>query len=253
MCMYTLTVSTPEPKNIKEAMADSARIESMQEELHRFDRLQARLVAKGYAQEEGIDFEESFALVARLEDGFVDPDHPKKVYRLRKALYGLNQAPRAWYDELSKFLTSKGFTKGLQIHQSPSGIFINQAKCTLEILHKHGIDKGQSIDADHAGCIDSCKSTSGGIQFQGDKLVSWMSKKQKCTAMASAKAEYVALSASYAQAMWIRTHLLDYGFNYNKILLYYDSQSAIAISYNPVQHSRTKHIHTQYHFIKKQV
>nr|GEX56533.1 retrovirus-related Pol polyprotein from transposon TNT 1-94 [Tanacetum cinerariifolium] len=112
-------------------------------------------------------------------DGFVDPDHPEKVYRLRKALYGLKQAPRAWYDELSKFLTSKAFTK--------------------------------------------------------------------------AKAEYVALSASCAQVMWMRTQLQDYGFNYNKILLYCDSQSAIAISCNPVQHSRTKHIHTQYHFIKEQV
>nr|GFB01709.1 hypothetical protein [Tanacetum cinerariifolium] len=79
------------------------------------------LVAKGYAQKEGVDFEESFASVARLEavsplkeevyvnqpDGFVDPYHPDKVYRLKKALYGLKQAPRAWYDELSKFLLSK--------------------------------------------------------------------------------------------------------------------------------------------------
>nr|GEV29153.1 Gag-Pol polyprotein [Tanacetum cinerariifolium] len=78
-------------------------------------------------------------------DGFVDPDHPEKVYRLRKALYGLKQAPRAWYDELPKFLISKGFTKGLQIHQSLRGIFINQAKYALEILHKHGMKKGQSI------------------------------------------------------------------------------------------------------------
>nr|GEU36857.1 copia protein [Tanacetum cinerariifolium] len=243
-------------------------------------------------QEEGIDFEESFAPVARLEavrifiaytahksfpiyqmdvktaflngplkeevyvaqpDEFVDPDHPEKVYRIRKALYGLKQAPRAWYDELQR----------LQIHQSPSGIFINQAKYTLEILHTHGMDKGQSIgtqmatkpkldavlsgnpidqtnyrskirslmyltssrpdivqagssfertafsDFDHAGCIDSRKSTSGGIQFLGDKLVSWMSKKQNCTVMSSAEAEYVALSASYAQVLWMRTQLQD--------------------------------------------
>nr|GEW52918.1 hypothetical protein [Tanacetum cinerariifolium] len=323
-------------------------------------------IAKGYAQEEGIDFEESFAPVARLEavrifvpyaahksfpiyqmdvkmaflngplkeefyvaqpNGCVDLDHPEKVYRLRKALYGLKQAPRAWYDKLSKFLTSKGFTKGtidptlfmiryredillvqiyvvdiifgstnpkytkrfeklmhkrfemslmgemkknlgLQIHQSPHGIFINHAKYALEILHKHGMDKGQSIvtpmatkpkldadlsgtpvdqtdyrskigslmyltsstpdivqelwsnsflDADHARCIDSRKSTSEGIQFLGDKLVSWMSKKQNCTAMSSAEAEYVALSTRCAQVMWMRTQLQDYGFNYNKI------------------------------------
>ncbi|GJR29806.1 retrovirus-related pol polyprotein from transposon TNT 1-94 [Tanacetum coccineum] len=123
-------------------------------------------------------------------DGFVDPDHPKKVYRLRKALYGLKQAPRAWYDELSKFMISKGFTKAFS-------------------------------DADHAGCVDIRKSTSGGIQFLGDKLVSWMSKKQDCTAMSSAEAEYVALSTSCAQVMWMRTQLKDYGFNYNKIPLYW--------------------------------
>ncbi|GJT14170.1 hypothetical protein Tco_0861212 [Tanacetum coccineum] len=85
-------------------------------------------------------------------------------------------------------------------------------------------------DADHAGCLDTRKSTSGGIQFLGDKLVSWMSKKQDCTAMSSAEAEYMALSASCAQVMWMRTQLQDYGFTYNKITVYCDSQSAISIS-----------------------
>ncbi|GJQ88898.1 retrovirus-related pol polyprotein from transposon TNT 1-94 [Tanacetum coccineum] len=206
------------------------------------------------------------------------------------------------------------FFLGLQIHQSPRGIFINQAKYALEILKKHGMDKCDSIgtlmdtkpkldadlsgtlvnqtrptekhlkevkrifrylkrtinmglwypkdscfeltafsDADHVGCLDTRKSTSGGIQFLGEKSVSWMSKKQDCTAMSSAEAEYVALSVSCAQVMWMRTQLKDYGFNYNKIPLYCDSQSVIAISCNPVQHSRTKHINVHYHFIKEQV
>ncbi|GJU88184.1 retrovirus-related pol polyprotein from transposon TNT 1-94 [Tanacetum coccineum] len=229
---------------------------ALTEELNQFDRLVVwELVDKPFGKtEEGIDFEEFFEPVARLEvvrlfvayaahksfpiyqmdvktvflngplkeevyvdqpDGFVDPDHPEKVYRLRKALYGLKQAPRAWYDELSNFLMLK--------------------------------------DADHAGCLDTRKSTSGGKQFLGEKLVSWMSKKQDCTAMSSTEAEYVALSASCAQVMWMRTQLKDYGFNYNKIPLYCDSQLDIAISCKPVQHSRTKHIHTRYHFIKKQV
>nr|GEX55267.1 hypothetical protein [Tanacetum cinerariifolium] len=323
---YNMLLSLPH--TTLEAMADSAWIEAMEEELHQFDRLQiwelvdnpfgktviklkwlwknkkdedqivirnkARLVAKGYAQEEGIDFEESFAPVARLEaeevyvaqpDGFVDPDHPEKVYRLRKALYGLKQAPRAWYDELSKFLTSKGFTKGtidptlftirygdtillvqiyvddiifgstnpkytkrfeklmhsrfemslmgkmkfvlrLQIHQSPRGIFINQAKYSLEILHKHGIDKGQSIgtpmatkpklDADLSGNpVDQndYRSKSGSLMYLTSSRPDIV--QANCTAMSSAEAEYVALSASCAQVMWMRTQLQDYGFNYN--------------------------------------
>ncbi|GJZ60053.1 integrase, catalytic region, zinc finger, CCHC-type containing protein [Tanacetum coccineum] len=161
-------------------------------------------------------------------EGFVDPDHPEKVYLMRKALYGLKQAPRAWHDELSNFLMSKGFTKGLWYPKDTS------------------FELTAFSDADHGGCLNTRKSTSGRIQFLGDKLVSWMSKKQNRTAMSSAVAEYVALSASCAQVMWMRTQLQDYGFNYNKIPLYCDSQSAITISCNPVQHSRTKHIHTRF-------
>ncbi|GJW61284.1 hypothetical protein Tco_0110619 [Tanacetum coccineum] len=116
-----------------------------------------------------------------------------------------------------------------------------------------GFDLTAFSDAINAGCLDYFAKALWRIQFLGDKLVSWMSKKQDCTAMSSAEAEYVALSASCAQVMWMRTQLQDYGFNYNKIPLYCDSQSAIAISCNPVQHSRTKHIHTRYHFIKEQV
>nr|GFC11885.1 retrovirus-related Pol polyprotein from transposon TNT 1-94 [Tanacetum cinerariifolium] len=108
--------------------------------------------------------------------------------------------------------------------------------------------------SDHAGSLHSRKSTSGGIQFLGgDKLVSWSSKKQDCTSMSSAKVEYVSLSACYAQVLWMRTQLIDYGFHFDKIPMYCDSKAAIAISCNPVQHSRTKHIDVHYDFIKEKV
>ncbi|GKC63407.1 hypothetical protein Tco_1096005 [Tanacetum coccineum] len=116
-----------------------------------------------------------------------------------------------------------------------------------------GFELTAFLDADHAGCLDTRKRTFEGIQFLGKKLVSWMSKKQDCTAMSTAESEYVALSASCAQVMWMRTQLKDYGFDYNNISFYYDSQSAIAISCNPVQYSRTKHINVSYHFIKEHV
>nr|GFA91778.1 hypothetical protein [Tanacetum cinerariifolium] len=139
MCMLALTMSQTKPKNIKEAMADSAWIESMQEELHQFDRLEMDVKTTflyGPLKEE---------VYVNQPDGFIDPYHPDKVYRLKKALYGLKQAPRAWYDELSNFLVSKGFSKGIQIHQSPRGIFINQAKYAQEKLIKHGMTSCDSV------------------------------------------------------------------------------------------------------------
>ncbi|GJT93276.1 retrovirus-related pol polyprotein from transposon TNT 1-94 [Tanacetum coccineum] len=149
-------------------------------------------------------------------DGFVDPHHPNKVYHLKKTLYELKKAPRSLYDELSNFLVSK--------------------------------------DSDHAGFLDTRKSTSSGIQFLGDdKLISWSSKKQDRTSMSTAKAEHVSLSACCAQVLWMRTQLKDYGFHSVKILMYYDSKVAIAISCKPIQYSRTKDIEVRYYFIKEQV
>nr|GEU89194.1 hypothetical protein [Tanacetum cinerariifolium] len=250
MCMFALTVSTAKPRNIKEAMADSAWIEVMQEEIHQFDRHQVwEIVDKPFGKSEaGIDFEESFAPVARLEavrifevyvaqpGGFVDLDHPEKVYRLRKVLYGLKQASRAWYDELLKFLTSKGFIKGtidptlftkrynedillvqiyvddiifgstnpkyskcfekimhsrfemslmgkmkfilgLQIHRSLRGIFINQAKYALEILHKHGMDKGQSILSNVSNMVTVSKTISIPNEDLSDDTTSSVARK----------------------------------------------------------------------------
>ncbi|GJY70708.1 hypothetical protein Tco_0474411 [Tanacetum coccineum] len=114
------------------------------------------------------------------------------------------------------------------------------------------------LDADLSGILvdqTDYRSKIGSLVYLTSSRpdIVWMSKKQDCIAMSSTEAEYVALSASCAQVMWMRTHLKDYGFNYNKIPLYCDSQLAITISCNPMQHSRTKHIHTRYHFIKEHI
>ncbi|GJS72171.1 retrovirus-related pol polyprotein from transposon TNT 1-94 [Tanacetum coccineum] len=177
MCMFALTVSQTEPKNIKEAMVDSAWIQvwkNKRDDKNTIVCNKAHFVAKGYSQQERIDFEESFALVARLEpvrlfvtyvahksflvyqmdvkttilngplkeevyvnqlDGFVDPHHPDKVYRLKKALYGLKQAPKAWYDKLSNFLVSKGFSKA----SIDPTLFITKKREDILLIHQSPI------------------------------------------------------------------------------------------------------------------
>ncbi|GJT63140.1 retrovirus-related pol polyprotein from transposon TNT 1-94 [Tanacetum coccineum] len=264
-CLYNSVLAKVKPKNFKSAITKDCWFQAMQDKIYEFDRLQvwelvpqpdyvmiialkwiykvkldeygdvlknkARLMAKGYRQEEGNDFEESFAPVACIKairifianaasknmtiyqmdvktaflngelkeevyvcqpDGFVDPDHPTHVYRLKKALYGLKQAPRAWYDTLSRFLLDNKFSKASR----PDLVFA----CFHAVL-----------DADHAGCQDTRRSTSGSAQFLGDKLVSWSSKKQKSTAISTTEAEYIAMSGCCAQILWMRSQLTDYG------------------------------------------
>lgn len=116
-----------------------------------------------------------------------------------------------------------------------------------------GFDLVGYTDSDYAGCKIDRKSTSGSCQFLGRRLVSWFSKKQHSVATSTAEAEYIATGSCCSQILWMRNQLMDYGLLLNKIPIFCDNTSAIAISNNPVQHSRTKHIDIRYHFIREHV
>ncbi|GJU81972.1 ribonuclease H-like domain-containing protein [Tanacetum coccineum] len=473
-CLFACFLSQEEPKRVSKALSDPAWVEAMQEELLQFKlqnvwvlvdlpkghraigtkwvyrnkkdergivvRNKARLVAQGHTQEEGIDYDEVFAPVARIEairiflayasymgftvyqmdvksaflygqieeevyvcqpPGFEDPDHPDKVYKVVKALYGLHQAPRAWYDTLATYLLSNGFQRGkidqtlfikshqghillvqiyvddiifgstkkelceefeklmkdkfqmssmgeltfflgLQVQQKKKGIFISQDKYVHEILKKFNYTDVKSAstptdlerplvkdsdaddvdehlyrsmigslmyltasrpdimfavcacarfqvspktshllavkrifrylkgkpslglwyskdsplelvaytDSDYAGATLDRKSTTGGCQFLGNRLISWQCKKQTVVATSTTEAEYVAAANCCGQVLWIQNQLLDYGYNFMSTIIYIDNTSTICIIENPVQHSKTKHIEIRHHFIR---
>ncbi|GJS27803.1 putative ribonuclease H-like domain-containing protein [Tanacetum coccineum] len=460
-CLFACFLSQEEPKKISEALQDDSWVQAMQEELLQFKlqqvwvlvdlphgmkvigtkwvyrnkrdergvvvRNKARLVAQGYTQEEGIDYDEVFAPVARIEairlflafasfmgfivyqmdvksaflygtideevyvsqpPGFVDPDHPKKVYKVVKALYGLHQAPRAWYATLSTFLEKHGYKRGtidktlfikrdkkdimlvqvyvddiifgstkkswcdefealmksrfqmssmgeltfflgLQVKQNKAGIFISQDKYVAEILKKFDLvnvktaitpmetkvaltkdeeavdvdvhlyrsmigslmyltasrpdimyavcvcsrfqvtpktshlnavkrifkylkgkphlglwyprespfDLEAFSDSDYGGSNLDRKSTTGGCQFLGQRLISWQCKKQTIVATSTTEAEYVAAANCCGQVLWVQNQLLDYGFNFMNTKIHIDNESTICIVKNPVYHS----------------
>nr|GEW54387.1 putative ribonuclease H-like domain-containing protein [Tanacetum cinerariifolium] len=234
----------------------------------------ARLVAQRHTQEEVIDYEEVFAPVARIEairlflayasfmgfmmyqmdvksaflygtieeevyvcqpSGFEDPDHPDNVYKVVKALYGLHQAPRAWYETLATYLLENDlcryfeklmkdkfqmssmreltFFLGLQVKQKKDGIFISQDKYVAKILRKFGLTEGKSAstpidtekpllkdpDGENVDVHTYRKSITGGCQFLRCRLISWQCKKQIFVATSSIEAEYVAAASCCAQ------------------------------------------------------
>nr|GEW61640.1 hypothetical protein [Tanacetum cinerariifolium] len=239
----------------------------------------AQLVANGYRQEKGIYFEELFAPDARIEAIriFVSNAANKNmtIYQMDVKTAFLNGELK---EEVYKFgidscdSVDTPMVDRLKLNEDPLGIPVDQTRfCSMVgflmyltasrpdlvfsvcmcARHRHGTNG--YVDADHAGCQDTQRSTSGSAQFLGDKLVSWSSKKQKSTAISTTEAEFIAMSGYCAQILWMRSQLIDYGFDFNKILLYCDSRSAIALFCNNVQHFRSKHIDIRHYFIREQV
>ncbi|GJZ77526.1 retrovirus-related pol polyprotein from transposon TNT 1-94 [Tanacetum coccineum] len=240
-CYFDAFLTSVERKNFKQAMTEPSWIDVKTDEFGGVLKNKSRLVAQGFKQEEGIDFEESFAQVAIIEaipflngelkevvyvsqpEGFVNQNNPSHVYKLKKALYGLKQAPRAWYDMLSSFLIPQQFSKGVV---DPT-LFTRHARNDLLL--------GKQVDATlYRGMIGS--------------LMYLIASRPDLNYVVCLCARYQAKpTESHLQA------LTDYGFQFNKIPLYCDNKSVIALCYNNFQHSRAKHIDIRYHFIKEQM
>nr|GEW41229.1 retrovirus-related Pol polyprotein from transposon TNT 1-94 [Tanacetum cinerariifolium] len=178
-CFYNFVLSKVEPKNFKSAITEDCWFQAMQDEIHEFDRLQwiykikldeygdvlknkARLMAKGYRQEEGINFEESFTLVSHVE--------------------------------AIRIFIANATSKNMIIYQI-------DVKTTFlsTLVNKRVLLIQITPHADHTGCQDTRRSTLGSAQFLRDKLVSWSSKKQKSTVISTTKAEYISMSGCCAQ------------------------------------------------------
>ncbi|GJX51379.1 retrovirus-related pol polyprotein from transposon TNT 1-94 [Tanacetum coccineum] len=271
-CFYNSVLSKVEPKNFQSAATEDCWFQAMQDEIHEFDRLdvwelvpppdsamiialkwiykvkldeygdvlknKARLVAKDFVRRKVLILKGILRPIARLEAIRIFIANGRQQKHVVYLIWTYQSRPTKKHLEAVK--------RVFRYLQGSINMGLWYPKDTAMALTAYA-------DADHAGCQDTRRSTSGSAQFLGDKLVSWSSKKQTSTSISSTEAEYIAMSGCCAQILWMRSQLSDYGFAYNRIPMYCDNKSAIALCCNNVQHSRSKHIDIRHHFIREQV
>ncbi|GJT77925.1 retrotransposon protein, putative, unclassified [Tanacetum coccineum] len=290
LCYYDAFLTSIEPKTYKDALTQSCWIEAMQEELNEFERLKTAFFNGNLREEVYVSQPDGFVdpdnpnHVYKLKKALYGLKQAPRTWYDMLSSFPISQYFSKGSVDPTLFIRKEG-KELLQISQNPKGIFINQSKYALESLKKYGFDSCDPVDtpmvekskldedkerkavdpshyracvpafadADNADCQDTRRSTSGSVQLLSDRLVSWSSKRQKSAAISSTEAEYIALSGFCAQILWMRSQLTDYGFRFNKIPMYCDNKSAIALCCNNVQHSRSKHIDIRFYFIKEHV
>ncbi|GKE43449.1 putative ribonuclease H-like domain-containing protein, partial [Tanacetum coccineum] len=272
-CLFAGFLSQHEPTKISQALDDESWVEAMQDELLQFK------IQKVWTL---VDLPSGKK--ALVQSGYLE--FPEKVYKVRKALYGLHQAPRAWYETLSTYLLDNGFHRGqidktlfikrlkgdiLLVQVYADDIIFGSTKKSLcdefeQIMHNSlrtastpvnkaltKDEEGEDVDvhlySDYAGASLDRKSTIGGCQFLSSRLISWQCKKQTVVANLTTEAEYIAASHCCGQVLWIQNQLLDYVYNFMQTKIHVNNESAICVIKNPVYHSKTKHIKIRHHFI----
>ncbi|GJY80496.1 putative reverse transcriptase domain-containing protein [Tanacetum coccineum] len=251
-CYYDAFLTVVEPKTYKDALTQACWIEAMQEELNEFERLEVwelvprpdklkkALYGLKQAPRARYDMLSSFLISQDLSKGSVDPTlfirrDGKELLLVQIYVDDIIFAASTpeLCDLFSKIMCLKfkmsmmgkiSFFLGLQISQSPKGIFINQSKYALESLKKYGFDscdpvdtpmvEKSKLDEDKKGKAIDIRHTivEPLIGDYGDILISWSSKRHKSAAISSTEAEYIALSGCCAQILWMRSQLTDYGF-----------------------------------------
>ncbi|GJX15524.1 putative ribonuclease H-like domain-containing protein [Tanacetum coccineum] len=191
--------------------------------------------------------------------GFEDPQFPDKVYKVEKALEGLHQAPKACTPtETNKALIKDEEAENVDVHLYRSMIgslmYLKASRPDIMFVvcacaRDSPFDLEAFSDNDYAGASLDRKSTTGGCQFLGKRLISWQCKKQAIVANSTTEGEYVVDANCCGQVLWIQNQMLDYGFNFMNTKIYIDNESTICIVKNPMFHSKIKHIEIRHHFI----